>query len=394
MKQKNVFIWEAKTLDGNEHTGIFEGLTKSQVIEELQGKNLFQLSMTPVPPKIVNGLLSDRETIDFLASVILMLNAGMSLIESFELLLNENRSLSQRFIFCHLWNSLQAGKSLQSSLSSLKKKFTPLFLTMVEIAEQSGKLVDGLRSLQTILQAGEQRKKELKKILRYPKIVFLTTVLLTFGVVVFIIPMFKNIYSLFGDDLPFFTKTLLFLSDFFHNKPFEIVLSVLILILGSFVPFLRRINPFSWLKSQLLYWIQSTEDHLLYAQAMRMMLENGIPLDASIKKAAGCLSLRNRKSGFEIAHKLDAGCSLSKAFNQSSWFPPVFVKLIASAEKAGQLATGFHHIGIYLAQKREENFSRWHKLIEPCMMMILGTLVLVILLAIYLPIFDLGNRVG
>jgi type II secretory pathway component PulF len=127
---------------------------------------------------------------------------------------------------------------------------------------------------------------------------------------------------------------------------------------------------------------------------MKMQLENGQPISEATRNAADCLSAGNRFHCSVISEKLDAGCSLAEAFQSSRWFPPVYRQLLSSAEIAGQLGIGFTQISSLLEQKRSDRFAFWSKFLEPIMMILLGSLVLMVLLAIYLPIFDLGNRIG
>lgn len=391
---KKVYIWRGSTIDGEEKTGLIESITKRGAEQDLRDQNFYQLRISRVLPKTLNSQLPNDECVELISSIILLLNAGIPFLASLDWLLKEQRPVSQQYVLCRLMQSLQEGHSLSASFSHLGKQFTPFFLTMIDIAEQSDRILEGLQSLLISLKQKEQRRKELKKLLSYPKVVMLTTLLMTLGVIGLIIPMFKNIYLLFEDDLPIFTKLFLFLSDGLHQNLVETAVVAGFLISWPFLPLLREFNPLLHLKKRFTQWTQSAEDLFLYSQAVYKMLESGIPLKFTMERSALCLSPKNLVFGHEISSKLDAGFSLSRAFSESRWFPRVFHRIIASSEKAGHLAKGFHHICIYLEQKREESFQRWQKLIEPCMMLFLGGLVLMILLAVYLPIFDLGNRLG
>ncbi len=394
LNNQSVFIWEAHTLENSSATGIIKSGNKQKAKRCLQSKGFYNLNIVSIPDVIISFPLKLDTLLSFINALILMLTSGMSLKESLEMIQLENRSMAQRYICYHLLESLHKGLSIKESFMSLANIFPAFFITIIEISEKSNQLLKGLYSSLDYYQKKQQRHQELNKITRYPKVVFTVSLILIIAVIVFIIPMFQNIYRLFGDELPLVTKILVALSKFVHQSPLYILTFLGIFIFCFTAPVVKSRNPLVRLIQKVKNNFESKEDPYVYALSMKMQLENGQALVAATKNAALCISKANHMHAEKISAILEEGYGLAYAFAKITWFPPVFSQLISTAEKAGRLALGFDQIAVFLDQQRSDRFSFWNKFLEPVMMICLGAFVLTILLAIYLPIFDLGNRVG
>ncbi|MBU2511834.1 type II secretion system F family protein [bacterium] len=394
MKYTSTFYWEALTLDSATKSGSIESSSRFHAIRQLRNHGFYKIKVDQIPRKYKYSSLNENEILSLLNSLLLLLKAGIPLSEVFELAVKENRSVIQKYIFSRLSESLRRGSSLKESFSALKPLFSPFFLSMIGTIDKSGKLIQGLESLSRYYSKKQARSREIQRILRYPKIVIAVALLLTIGVIVFIIPMFENIYLLFGNDLPFLTKIMVKLSTITREYSLIVLGCGGVGIALFLLPAVRPYNPVLRLVQKVRERFQNYEDPFLYSEAMRLLLDNGIPLSTATGEAAKSMSDKNRKYGDMVSQYLEKGYSLTRAFKSVKWFPSSYYRLISSAEKAGVVVTGFEQIGLYLEQKREEQFGRWNKIIEPATMIILGCIIMVILLSIYLPIFDLGNRIG
>lgn len=388
------YFWKARTLEDQAKFGIIECASKSIAKKQLQEHAYFRIALTPIPSALHEKPLTTQQLLSFLNSLLLMLNAGLPIHEALELMCRENKSVWMTYVCTRLLELLQQGKSLKEALSVLTPLFPPFFLSMVHIVELSGQIREGLRSAYEFYFKQEEHARELKQIMRYPKIVLTAALMLIASVTIFIVPMFQSIYLMFGNELPLLTNILVKLSSYVHSQTLTVVALFAAVTLWFVAPACQRFNPVLALARRLGEALSSREDPYLYSLAMKMQLENGQSVSEATRNAASCLSLRNRTHCELISEKLDAGFSLAEAFQSSRWFPPIFHQLLPSAETAGQLGIGFSQISSYLEQKRNDRFAFWSKFLEPIMMLLLGTLILMVLLAIYLPIFDLGNKIG
>ncbi len=391
---KSVFIWEARTIENKPTNGVLTAVSRYGAARQLKKSGYYHLSLKQVSDRIITNPINLDQLISFLNDLILLLTSGLSIKESFELLQAENKAPLQKYICFKILRSLETGLSLKQAFASLSKLFPEFFISMIGIAEHSNQLLKGLHSAAAFYQEKLNHQLEIKKLTRYPKLVLSMAGIMILTVIIFIIPMFQNIYRLFGDDLPLLTKLLVFVSKLLHNNYKSVFLICCGVFLFFSLPFLKKINPILVVRSKIKRMMDSKEDPYIYALSMKLQLESGQPLITAAKNAAKSLSKDNYKNGLKIFEYLETGCGLTEAFSRSKWFPSVFTRLLSTTESAGTVYLGFDQIAKYLERKRKDRFSFWNRFIEPLLMITLGAFVLMILLAIYLPIFDLGNRVG
>jgi len=389
-----VYIWRAITLDGISESGISHSEKRSAVKRQLHSRGLYRISLEPLPWGSLLVPLNNRDLSYILDSLVSILDAGISIREALELLINDRRSAVIRYVFLDLRKSLHNGLSLEDAFSTLSPLFPEFFVAMIRLCEKSGQLRQGLHNLKTYYMHQEERRQDLLKIMRYPKIVFSTMVLLSLGLVVFVVPMFSSVYALFGDDLPFLTHAVVQVSRFLHVNQVGILICCFILVGWAFLPWARHLHPLVLLLRKVKSVVHSRDDPYLYAYAMSLLLESGQSVIQATSQATACMSLKNRAYGNLVTEKLNAGMGFSEAFQEIKWFPDLFLQFMKPAEQTGLLKVGFEQIHTYIDRERSARFEKWSRLIEPVLMLILGAVILVLLLAIYLPIFDLGNRIG
>jgi type IV pilus assembly protein PilC len=390
----SVYLWTAITLDGTSGDGIATGYSKKRVWNDLNEQGYYQISLNTVPRDQLNMALKTSDLIYILDSFSSILDAGISIIEALELMINDRRSPIVRYVFLKLRSDLHQGKSLEDGFSELSPLFSNFFIAMIRLCEKSGKLRQGLHDLRAFYNHQEDRRQELVRIFRYPKIIFSMIILMSLGVIVFVVPMFSNVYALFKDDLPILTKLMVTLSDVFHQNSMTILALILGFMVWGYLPVIRIFHPWTVVSQWLRRLLQSKEDPYLYAHAMSLLLESGQSVVQATVQATECMSEKNRKHGQLLTERLNTGLVFSAAFESTQWFPQSFLRFITPAEKTGLLKLGFEQIYTYIDRQREAQFEKWSRFIEPLLMLILGAVTLTLLLSVYLPIFDLGNKIG
>ncbi|MFH2131187.1 MAG: type II secretion system F family protein [bacterium] len=391
---ETVYLWKAITLKGMQGDGIITCTSKRRAWSQLNRQGYYQIELDGVPGDQLRSALDSQNLIYILDSFTAILDAGISIIEALELLISDRKSIIVRYVFLTLRSALHNGKSLEDGFAEMVPLFSTFFIAMIRLCEKSGKLRQGLRDLKTYYQHQENRRQELLRIFRYPKVISGMILLMSVGVIVFIVPMFSNVYALFKDDLPILTLMMVKLSRFSHQHTIPILATIAGITAWSIMPVIRGFHPWIILRQRLRKALQSREDPFLYAHAMSLLLESGQSVNQAAKEAAACMSQKNRKHGQMLTQKLNSGLGFSEAFQHSHWFPRSFYRFIAPAEKTGLLKLGFEQVYTYIDRRRQTQFEKWSKFMEPLLMMILGMVTLTLLLSIYLPIFELGNRIG
>lgn len=388
-----IYLWEALRLDGRKEFGILENLTRQQALTQLRQNGLFKIVLRRVPERKRTTPLHSEEILEFLNSVLMMLDAGITLISTLELLSGDQKSPMLQYCFCSLRNSLQQGIHPEQAFRALHPLFSDFFIAMIRVSEKSGNLIDGLRSLHDFYQNKSARSKELKRITGYPKIVFLFSLLISLGLIVFIVPMFEHIYRLYQGDLPLLTQIVVTLSAVIREYFVSIIAGLALFYGWALIPKIRIIHPVVFLGKKINEAGQKREDPLLYAHSIHILLKSGESIQETVKIAAKCMSKTGQIYGNKVIEMLQRGNSFSELFFELEWFPDCFHRFISSAEKAGSLQVGFEQVSLFIIKEREERFQRWSRMIEPTLMICMGALILSLLLSIYLPIFDLGNQI-
>lgn len=392
LRLRQTFIWNGMTIEGVTEQGVLENSTKNDAFQHLSDAGRYKIHLQSVSNKQLFKPLTNKEILDFIDPLLLMLDSGVSLIDSINLMLNDNKSIITLLILCKLRDALQNGKSMKESFGELSPLFSDFFISMIGLCEKTGRLREGLLSLKIFYDTQEKQRQVLERTIRYPKIILGITFFITLGIIIFVIPMFKNIYSLFDGDLPVITCIMVFTSEFIRQNSLTILCLVVFLIIWTRLPKIQNLNPLFFIVQQFRYFISTKDDPFLYAHSMKILLESGQSIKLATKQAADCLSSKNRKHGHQVFELLNSGLSLSEVFQNIPWFPKIFQNCLSSAEKAGVLQLGFEQVFNHIDRQRDNRFEKWSKILEPALMIFLGTVILVLLLAIYLPIFDLGNQ--
>ena len=389
-----VFLWEGKSLRGETGFGVERERSRRRVRDRLQEKGYFGSTIVPVSPRLLHSPLKTAQLLEILNALTLVLASGASLRESLALLVRSSSMTVARYAFSKLSVSLHRGLSLEQSFREMRPLFPDFFIAIVSLSEKTGNLTGGFQSLSAFYCSQEMRKRTMEKALQYPKTVFYLTVLLALGIVLFIVPMFANVYALFQEDLPFLTRGLVYVSQTVRHHWVPIGIGASLFTVWLHTPKLNRLHPFFGVSRLVRGFFRSREDRMLYAHGMQILLESGQTVRDATRIAGSCLADRNKRHGSTVADMLDSGATFSQAFVRVSWFPPIFHVYIGPAEKAGVLDIGFKQIFQFIERKNAEHFEKFGKLVEPLLILIVGGIVLALLLAVYLPIFDLGNRIG
>jgi len=386
------FIWASTSLYGERDFGFLEGTSKKHIQKELLEKGLFQIQLSLIPENELKYSLSGEKIFKILEPLCMLLDSGILLSEALELLIIEEESNLRRYIFLRIRSSLQIGNRLAECFYELRPMFSNFFISMIELAEQAGKLRHVLHVLKDYYQSQNNRNLEIKKQLRYPKIVFISVISVAIGIIAFVVPMFENLFALYQGDLPITTQGIIFMSDILRQHTFLIITLFVTSWIWTRLPTVGLFHPWIIAREKAKQWMGSYEDPLLFAEAMKILLESGEKVFEATKIAGSCLSQSNQKYGLMVTDRLKKGYGFGDVFKEISWFPEQFYTFIAPAEKAGKISVGFDQVYHYIKKRREEQFEKWSKFLEPAIMFFLGLVVLWLLMSIYLPIFDLGNQ--
>lgn len=365
-----------------------EAYLLSQGVESIKIQRNFVLSTKP----------KNEQITQWLNQLVLLLYSTIPLKQSLVILLENctNRHLylwMKKIIF-----SLESGFSFSAALEKEQCYLNTQEIQLIKIGERSGKLTTILTSMVNNRLKSEKLNKKVKKILFYPMMVLMISLLLSVILLLFIVPKFAELYSAKREQLPFITKALFSLSDLLQHSLLWIISSgIALVILGLCFrksQCLSYINYFILSMLPLFSTIISDKRVILFCQNSSLMLNAHLRLDVILgsfiqKQSEDPLLGSEMKRSME---RLKQGYRLSESLNPQ-FFTSEVLQMIAVGEKSGQLAQMLLYIAEMYQQKLEYKTDLLAQLLEPILMLILGGIVGTILIGLYLPIFDMGSMI-
>ena len=324
--------------------------------------------------------------------------AGLTIEECLNVLIEQTESAGARTLFAAVRARVLEGQSLSNGLAAFPGSFPPIYRALIEAGEQSGRLGDVLERLADYTENRESLRDKVRLAFIYP--VFVTVV--AFAVVglllVYVVPQVTRVFSNLGQTLPLVTRILIAMSDFARaSGAFWLAGLAVAFFAGRFLlrDEERRRRWHGWLlrlplAGRLIRGVNAAR----FADTLGLLTASGVPLLTSLQPAAAVVTnLPMRAAVDEAVRRVREGESLAPALGAAKLFPPLVIHLIASGEATGRLDTMLARAAE--AQARElENWTRGlTALLEPLLILAMGAIVLFVVVAILLPIFEMNQLV-
>ncbi|NKF22946.1 type II secretion system F family protein [Solimonas marina] len=335
----------------------------------------------------------------FLRQMATMLAAGVPLVQSLEIVGrgHENPSLGEMIMA--IKSNIEGGSSFSESLAKYPLYFDDLVVNLIEAGEKSGTLEALLDKIATYKEKTEAIKKKVKKALTYPTAVIVVAFIVTGILLYFVVPQFQSLFQGFGADLPAFTLMVIGLSNFVQEYWWVILLGV-----GgigfAFFEAKRRSRNFRRLLDRLLLKVPVVGDILYksavarFARTLSTMFAAGVPLVEamdSVGRAAGNIVFT--ESILKMKDEVATGQQLNFSMQQANLFPNMAVQMVQIGEESGALDAMCAKVADFYEAEVDTLVDTLSSLLEPLIMSVLGVLVGGLVIAMYLPIFKLGQAI-
>lgn len=328
------------------------------------------------------------------------LKTGLPLLKSLQLLACDHPHPAWRYLLNDLATHLSTGKALHQRLAHHRTIFSDFYCALVTTGEMTGQLETCLQHLAIQIEQKIILQKKIKKALRYPLFILLMTLFMTMGVLLFILPQFEQMYQNVNAALPALTQSLITFSQTLQKHGI-LILCMIISVTFLYLHLLRTHPCWQAYQQSILLHLPLIGKLIQLQQLqycfciLAITQQAGIPLLAGLKTAENALRFTAyKKMIFQIANQLTQGESLSQSVLHHSLFPPLCYQLIHVGEESGSLETVFHSLATHYLQQTNEYLEKVSKNIEPLLMSILGLIVGGLVIAMYLPIFQLGTVIG
>jgi type IV pilus assembly protein PilC len=401
-----VFVYKGRDGAGRLVSGEMEAIDIQTVFNLLKGRNI-----TPAAKSIrekgrglnreltIPGLGSSfagRDLVVFTRQFSTMIDSGLPIVQALDILTKQAEKKTIKKTLTDVKETVETGGSLADGFRRHPEVFDDLYVNMVTAGESGGVLDDILARLALHLEKVLKLKREIKTAMIYPSVVVAVALIVTSILLIFVIPTFKDLFEGFGAKLPWLTQTVIDVSNFFIAWWYVIAgFST-----GGIIAFLRTlktergqqtIHPLA-LKIPVFGDIIRKVCVARFSRTLGTMISSGVPILEALHvcaKTAGNKVVENdiRNARLSIAE----GQNLASPLASSSVFPQMVVQMIAVGESTGALDKMLHKIADFYEEEVDNAVSAMKQRIEPTMIVVLGVLIGILVVAMYLPIFQMGT---
>ena len=328
-----------------------------------------------------------------------MMKAGVPLVQSFEIVADGSDKPKMRDLIFDVRDNVSAGGGFAAALRNHPRQFDDLFCSLVESGETAGALETMLDRVATYKEKTEQLKAKIKKALTYPIAVLVVALVVTAILLIKVVPIFAETFSGFGADLPAFTLFVLGLSETMQ----EYWILVLLVICGGLVGFREarfRSEKFAYavdaamLKIPIIGIIVYNSIIARFARTLSTTFSAGVPIVDALESVAGAAGNRLYSIAImKIRDEVMTGIQLQQAIKNRNMFPTLLQQMTAIGEESGALDEMLEKAATHYEEAVDNSVDNLTSLLEPLIMSVLGVLVGGLLIAMYMPIFQLGNVV-
>ncbi|RPA35377.1 type II secretion system F family protein [Shewanella frigidimarina] len=329
-----------------------------------------------------------------------MLAAGVPLVTTIELLGRGHEKAKVRELLGTILSDVQSGIPLSDSLRPHRQFFDGLYVDLVGAGEHSGALDAVFDRIATYREKAEALKSKIKKALFYPASVVVVAVAVTTVLLLFVVPQFESIFAGFGAELPAFTQMIVLLSRALQSS-WYIVLALIILFIYLFKKLHRSSENFrdtvdaSILKIPVFGDILHKAAMARFARTLATTFAAGVPLIDGLESSAGASgNAVYKKALLKVRQEVMSGMQMNVAMRTTGLFPDMLIQMIMIGEESGGLDEMLNKVSNIYEMQVDDAVDGLSSLIEPIMMVVIGTLVGALIVGMYLPIFQLGNVIS
>mgnify|MGYP000078835214 CR=1 FL=1 len=401
--EKLTFIYKAKDRKGKIIRDEAIGLSLNAVKAELTSQGMRVISIKEKPKSLFSKSkppIVSKDISLFARQLATMLQSGVPLVQSFDIIGRGHENPSMSELLLSIKADVEGGDTLAQALRKEKLYFDELFCNLVDAGEQAGILEGLLDKIATYKEKSESIKAKVKKALTYPIAVLVVAFIVTAILLIFVVPVFKDLFDSFGAELPGFTLWVMGLSDWAVAYWYYVV-GTIIVIVKVFGYFKKRSKEFNhFLDRQMLNLpivgiILHKSAVARFARTLATMSAAGVPLIEALASVAGATgNIVYYTAVMEMRSDVESGNNLEFAMTRTKLFPHMVVQMLAIGEESGSIDKMLNKVADFFEEEVDNLVDNLSSLMEPFIMAILGVLVGGLIVAMYLPIFKLGAAVG
>ncbi|MEO5377202.1 MAG: type II secretion system F family protein [Magnetococcus sp. DMHC-6] len=400
----DMFEWQAKNKKGDIQKGQLEGKSPAAVTAQLRTQGLRDIKV-----KVKKGeksgffnstKITEMEVVIFTRQLSTMVGAGLPLVQCFDLVARGADNPAVAAVTRRVKEALESGTALTEALSKEKSMFDELFVNLVDAGEQSGILERVLQRLAVYKEKAAALKAKVKSAMTYPIAVLVIAFAITGVLMIFVVPAFADLFKNFGAELPMPTRIVIALSNWTQAN-WWLVLLVIFGVFQTFKKLYRTNENFHYQMDRLTLnlpvfgMILRKSSVARFARTFSTMVAAGTPILECLESVAKTAGNRLVEEAIMNARSSIAeGRSLTEPLAESGLFPSMVTQMISIGESTGNLEAMLGKIADFYDEEVDRAVDNLTALLEPMILVILGVLIGGLVVAMYMPIFQMGQVVG
>ncbi|MGS2721195.1 type II secretion system F family protein [Paraglaciecola aestuariivivens] len=401
------FSYKARKASGELATGVLEASDASAVAQILMGRSFTPIEIVETKQKAIAesdkvSFLTPQISLDdlviFSRQMYSLAKSGIPILRAVKGLADTTNSKRMALALDDVADQLERGRTLSSALNKHNQVFGRLFVSIVHVGENTGKLDDAFLQLSFYLEREQETRKQIKAATRYPMFVIIAIVVAMVIMNMVVIPIFAEMFLSFGAELPAMTRILLATSNFFITKWFYLVIGIA-LVTFALMRYLRtETGRYKWDRAKLRLPIVGSifERTLLgrFARSFSMMLVSGVPLTSALNLVAEAVNNSYMADRVLTMRKnIEKGESLSRVAASSKLFTPLVLQMINVGEETGRVDELLAEAAEFYEREVDYDLKSLTSKIEPILISVVAGMVLILALGIFTPMWDMMGAI-
>ncbi|MCW8830437.1 MAG: type II secretion system F family protein [Gammaproteobacteria bacterium] len=396
------FSWEGTNKQGKAVKGITTAASIDAVKAELrkQGVTAKPGKIKKQKKKKSGKKITPADIAVFSRQLATMMKAGVPLVQSFDIVGQGHSNPSMAELIMKIKASVEAGNTLAAAMAEHPLYFDALFINLVDAGEQSGALEELLDKVATYKEKTEALKAKIKKALTYPISVLVVAMVVTVILLVFVVPTFSSLFEGFGAELPEFTQMVVNMSEFMISDGWIVGMIIASIIIGI-SQLKKRSRKFNenldkmYLKLPIVSGLTHSSAVAKFSRTLSTMFAAGVPLvDAMVSVAGASGNIVYKKAILNIRDEIAQGSTLQASLSQSpDLFPNMLIQMVGIGEESGALDEMLSKVADYFEAAVDDAVDNMTALMEPIIMSFLAVVIGGLVIAMYLPVFKMGEVV-
>jgi len=400
------FEYTALNAKGKEETGILDGDNARQVRQLLRDSSLTPLEINQVEKSKNSdenqtrraGRVKAADLALLTRQLATLVQSGSPLEEALATTAKQTEKKNIRHILSSVRTRVVEGYSLADGLKTYPSVFPGMYRATISAGEQSGHLDAVLERMADYTESRQETQQRIANAMFYPVILTIVSIAIVAGLLGFIVPKIIDVFDNMGQELPAMTRGLIIVSDFVRDYGLFIAAGLVILFIlfkqVTKIPKWRYVYHDFLLKLPIIKKMVRGLNTARFARTLSILASSGVPiLDAMSISSKVVQNLPMRQAVEEAARKVREGKAINRALDQSGYFPPMTVHLIASGESSGRLDEMLERAAVQQERETDSMLTNILGLFEPILILVMGGVVLLIVLSILLPILNLNQLV-